>query len=158
MAANSPPFANGRPPSDYELERWLVNERGVDRETAQKIADTYNPDSAGAGGDAWTAGSLGQWVEASIAAYQESSGVESTTGQAAAQVEAREAGDAQRSAEQQALADQRAATMRSQVQSYFDRATVVMDNGEAYDGDALGQSLAVGYRTDARGRVLTDDT
>lgn len=164
MADPAPLWRGDQPPTDYDLQRYLVHTMGVDEEIAARIAETYNPDNPD---EPWTRETLAAWVSASVQAYgggrpgSASRGAAQATGVldegvASAQVAAREGQDAQRAASQQALADQRSGVIRQQVESYYDRSTVVWDQGPAYDGAALAQSMAVGVMTDAAGRPRLD--
>lgn len=144
-------FPNGEPPSDHDLRRYLMLVLGVDRQVADQIAETYTAEPHGV---TWTPETLQRWIDQSVAAYEErSGGTGSGQAQAAQQVQEREETDAARATRNAALSEQRSAVVRNQVQSYYDRAQVVMDQGAAYDGAALAQSFAVGMRTDASGRI-----
>lgn len=153
------PWAGG-PPTDFELRQYL-DRQGVPQEVQDAIVEVYNPEP----NDPWTRQSLQQFVDRSLQAYgggedpgdasvaDAGGGSFAGAQQMAAEVAAERQEDAQRWERGQGQAAEAAARLRQQREEFYRSASMSFDGGPAVDGDALAQSLAVGFVTDSEGNL-----
>jgi hypothetical protein len=136
---------------------------GVPSDVRQAITEVYNPEPS----EPWTRESLQSFVEQSLAAHggaedptaahpagdrTDFSGIQGMVGR----VEAERAEDSARWERGQGQAAEAAARMNEQRREFYENASMSFDGGPGVDADALAQSLAVGFVTDASGQPRID--
>lgn len=142
---------SGGPPSQSELESWLVTTRGMSREDAREIARLYGSQRH----VLLTEEQLSEWVGQMVTATNEGAGnaedqpFAAVQEQAAAIAAEQEARRNARNTRNQALAQSRSQVIRDQVQGYYDSANEM--------AAAVANSQIFGMRLDESGQPELDE-